>query len=279
MAEEDLLVQVHIPKCAGTSIWYWLARTLPGEHGFLYPNVPISFYYDLPALVELGLANTALRCMSSHYFRIFPDRVAGRNMRYFTLLRGPVRQYMSFCNYVRKIYREITDPEMLASVPPEADRLTAREFTAWMIDRPDDVPFRENYQTNYLASYEWRTRTGRGPRAGAAYPKWSDPDWKAYRAERLTLAKSILRIFVMVGVVERMPESLTVLAQRAAALGLHLGPLDEVGHINATGEMPDAGEEWIGEHDAVGRRLLANLAEDRELYAFAVALLDDTLVG
>ena len=144
MAEKDLLVQVHVPKCAGTSIWYWLARTLPGEHGFLYPNVPISFYYDTPALIELGFGNTALRCVSSHYIRTFPAQLAGRDMRYFTLLREPIPHYLSFCNYIRKIYREITDPEMLAAVPPDADQLSAREFTAWMLDQADDIPFKEN---------------------------------------------------------------------------------------------------------------------------------------
>jgi hypothetical protein len=273
-----LFVHVHVPKCAGTSLWYWLARHNPGAHGFLYPNVPPSFYYDAGAIAELGIADTALRCMSSHYFRVFPARCAERDMRWFTLLRDPLEHYVSWARYMRKVYPDITDPEQRVNVPPAADQLSLRDFTAWILDQPDDVPFRENYQTNYFASYEWRTRTGRGPTPGELQPRWSPEDWADYRRERGALARAVLDGFAIVGTVERMAETLQVLAQRAPGWGLRIGPLDDVGHINAT-RSGDRNVEWISADDPVGRRLLASLEEDRALYAYASALLDRTLAA
>lgn len=276
VADEDLLVHVHIPKCAGTSLWYWLARHNVGSHGFLYPLVSDSFYYDEEALAKLGIASTALRCMSSHYFRVYPEFCAGRRMRYFTLLRDPVAHFVSYARYIRTVYPNITDQEQMESVPPGADTLSLREFTAWLLACEYDVPFRENYQTNYLTSYVWRSTTGRGPKPGEPRPKWNAADWEAYCSERLALGKALLRRFALVGTVERMPESLAVLVRQAASWGLQLGPTDDVGHVNQT---VDNGfdVDWIREDDPIGRALLDSLAEDRALHAFASSLLDEML--
>lgn len=276
MADDDLLVHVHIPKCAGTSIWYWMARHMPSAHGFLYPDTYPSFYYDEAALVELGIGNVALRCMSSHYFRVFPEVCAGRRMRYFTLIRDPLKQFLSYATYVRNIYRTLTDEEMLASVPPDADRLTVREFARWILDAPRDVSNREAFQSDFLASYTWRNTTGRGPRAGTKSPEWDPADWEAYRAARLDLAKDVLGRFAVVGTVERFAETLGLLVRRASAWGVTLGPLSDLERINVT-EGPPPDTDWITDDDPVGRRLLASLADDYVLHAYAGQLLDAAL--
>jgi len=301
MAAEDLLVHVHIEKTAGTALADWFRHAQTGGHALLYPRVPSSFYLDEGALQYIDLiADTRVRSVSSHYFRVFPERVRGRRMRYFTLLREPVSQYLSFCNYERQLYPTITDPEQLAELPPNAHQLSAREFTEWLLDQPDDIPFRENYQTNYLTSYVWRTASGRGPRPvtfepqwdhalashvwrpasgpppGGFKPRWDAADWKAYRSERVPLGKQLLGDFAAVGIVERMHDSLALLAKRAAAWGLQLGPLDRVERVNVTPELQQD-LRWIDRADSVGRRLLEALEDDRELHAFAGQLLDASL--
>jgi hypothetical protein len=279
MADEDLLAHVHIIKTAGTSLWKWFARTLAGGHGLVYPsNVPDSYYLDEAKLITSGIGNTAVRSVSSHYFRLFPARAVGRRMRYFTLLREPLAHYLSYCNYLRQIYRDITDPETLAALPPDADRLSAREFTEWVLEQRNDIPFRENYQTNYLTSYVWRTATGRGPRPEEPLPVWDAADWAAYRSERIELGKRVLRAFAAVGVVERMHDSVIALSRRAATWGLHIDPATDVWHDNAT-PVVQQDLSWIDAGDPVGRRLLASFEDDRTLYAFAETLLDEALRG
>ena len=110
-----------------------------------------------------------------------------------------------------------------------------------------------------------------------AYPLWAPADWRDYRRERLGLAKDVLRSFAVVGTVERMDESVGLLVRRAAEWDVPLGNADDFPHVNKTTAPIDL--DWIGEHDPVGRRLLASLAEDRELYAFANALLDEELAS
>jgi len=277
MAAEDLLVHVHIEKTAGTALADWFRHTQPGGHGLIYPRVSSSFYLDESALRQVGfIAETRVRSVSSHYFRVFPERALGRRMRYVTLLREPLSQYLSFCNYERQLYPTITDPGKLAELPPNAHQLSAREFTEWLLDQPDDIPFRENYQTNYLTSYVWRTASGRGPQPGTVKARWDDADWSAYRSERVELGKRVLRDFAAVGVVERMHDSLSLWSKRAATWGIELGPLDQVERVNVTPELQQD-LRWIDRADSVGRRLLEALEDDRELHAFAGRLLDASL--
>jgi hypothetical protein len=272
MAEADLLVHVHIPKCAGTSIWYWMARHMPSAHGFLYPDTYPSFYYDVAALEAMPIQYVSLRCMSSHYFRVFPAICAGRRMRYFTLLRDPVRQFVSYVRYQQINYSESFPAEARAALPPHPDQLELRDVADWILSSPNDIPERENYQSNFLASYEWRTRTGRGPQPGAPSPVWAPEDWAAYRSARPALAKEVLDGFAVVGVVERFAESLELLVQRARSWDVTLGPLSDIGTVNVTEGEPDLA--WIDRGDTVGRKLLDSVAEDYELYAHAVERLN-----
>lgn len=279
MPDADLLVHVHIPKCAGTSIWYWMARHMPSAHGFLYPaDAHPWFFYDEAALSELGVSYVGLRCMSSHYFRVFPAECHGRRMRYFTLIRDPLQQFLSYARYERNVYRTITDETVLAAIPPDADRLTIREIARWILDSPVDVPNREAFQSDYLASYAWRIATGRGPRAGTPLPRWEPADWEAYRAERLRLAKETLAGFAVVGTVERFDATLELLARRATSWNVPLGPLAELERVNVSDDVP-IDTDWISEDDPVGRRLLASLSDDYALYAYANELLDATLLS
>ena len=128
------------------------------------------------------------------------------------------------------------------------------------------APFRENTETNHLALATWCEATS-GRCEANAYGTWSDADQRAYRSERLEIAKSVLRSFFCVGVVERLHDSLELLRQRSAAVGIGLMPAGNIGHVNTTRPLEDL--SWIGPGTTLGCRLRESIAVDRELYAFA----------
>jgi len=273
MADEDLLLHVHVPKCAGTSVRKWLGAAFPNQHGELYP-VRGTYVFDEPKLRWLNIGNPNLRSMSTHNIRVFPAVSNGRRMRYFTFLRDPVAHYLSYVTYMKQIIGTVDDPVVRSGLPDDFAERSSREFTSWLLDQERDLPFRDSYQTNYFASYGWRERSGRGPvHDDGAYPLWERDVWEAYRSERLAFAKDVLRSFLAVGIVERMGDSLGVVWERAAAIGFDLPPPSDLGHENET-EAETDDVSWIREDDPVGARFLAAIEEDRELHAFAEQLLD-----
>lgn len=278
MAEEDLLVHVHVPKCGGTSVWMWLAAAHPSGHGNLYPRQHPGYVFDEARLRALGTGDPKLRSMSTHNIRTFAPVVCGRNMRYFTFLRDPVQHFISYFRYIKQIYAE-TDAEMRAGFPENFPSISSRDYAAWLLEAERDVPFRSGYQTDFFASYVWRRLNGRGPDANApAFPRWEPEDWADYRRERLAVAKLTLRSFAAVGVLERLHAGLTVVRERSRAWGFSLPPPDEVPFENAT-EEPADDVSWLVESDPVGRAYVAALADDRELHAFAGTLLDAALAA
>jgi hypothetical protein len=256
--DADVLTHIHIPKNAGTSVRVWLVRAYPYGFGSWYPN----YDFDETTLAAAGLGDARLRALSTHNIRRFPATSCGRTMRYFTLLRDPLEQFLSYVHYMKQVHAEIGDPAVAARLPPDVATISSRDFTAWLLDRPECFRQHESLQTNYLAEYAWRER--------AADPN----DDAAYRRERRDVAKQILRSFVAVGTTERLHETLDVLRARSAAWGFALLPADVIGRENVT-QTPRDDATWVGEHDAVGRALLAALAEDRALHAFAERLLDE----
>lgn len=257
MADADVLVHIHIPKNGGTSVRVWLYRAYPHGFGSFYPN----YDFDEATLAAAGLGDARLRALSTHNIRSYPGTSCGRTMRYVTLLRDPVEQYLSYVHYMNQVHADVTDPAILAQLPPDVGNISSREHTAWLLEQPERMRFRENAQTNFLAEQAWR--------AGAADPG----DAEAYRRERLAVAKDVLRGFAFVGTLERLHESLDALRRRSSAWGFALLPAERVGRENVT-QVPRDDTTWIGDHDDVGRRLLASMADDRALYAFANGLLD-----
>lgn len=272
----DLFVQVHIPKCAGTTVYRWLMRSHPQQHRSVYLNAPPTVILDDRNLLRLGAADPQLRSFSSHYIRTFEPIRLGRHMRYFTFLRDPIDHFLSYHAYMRTAFANYTDPISRSSIPPDCDRRSSRELAGWLLDHPQEVPFRENYQTNYLTSVAWRLATGIGPRPTLAFDTWEPAAWEAFRRDRLALAKRTLRAFFCVGVVERMDDSLRVLARRLARAGVPVLPVETVEKENVT-DAPRDDASWIREDDPIGRRFLASIREDRELHAYALTLLAEAL--
>ena len=265
--ETPVLVHVHLPKCAGTSIRTHLKRSFGSEHRNLYPG-PHSFVYDEDRLWKEAISDPAVRSVSSHFIRRFPQFIRGRRVLYFTFLREPLQQFLSFQSYVRMVGCHIRDEELLASLPPDAHNLSSREFARWLLEQPFDIAFRENYATNFLARYVWMANTGRGPRDHSKWPQhWAVSDWDAYCTTRLAIAKNVLESFLFVGTVEQMAQGMDVLRERAAQWGFGLAP--GVPPVeNGSAEFRDD-TSWVRPEDEVGQSLLRSLGSDFELYNFA----------
>jgi hypothetical protein len=266
VAGADLLVQIHIPKCAGTSVGVWLRdAALDGViSGFraYYPD-----YVYGPQELPAGFNDERLTVATTHNIRRFDPMSGARPVHYFTLLREPVEHVLSA---VRYMLQERT----AFGIPPDIAQ-TPRDVAAWVMSRSVDEPFRENAQTNHLALYVWCDAT-RGRCDPENRRSWSPADRTAYERERLDIAKDVLRSFLAVGTVERITESLELVRRRAAQFGLVLPPADKVQHYNAT-RIPYGNLSWIDD-DPVGARLRESVAVDSELYAFAGKLLDEALV-
>ncbi|MBV8582119.1 MAG: hypothetical protein JOZ86_15955 [Candidatus Eremiobacteraeota bacterium] len=255
VAGTDVLVHVHIPKSGGTSVRVWLYRGCPYGFGAWYPD----YDFDETTLAAAGLGDPRLRALSTHNIRRFPAVSCGRTMRYVTLLRDPVEQHLSFVHYLKQMIADGVMPPL--ALPPDAASLSSRALTAWLLDSAPDGAH-DDPQTAFLADHAWRERA-------------ADPaDAAAYRRERLGLAMDVLRGFAAVGTLERLHDSLDLVRRRAEAWGFALRPAREVGHENVT-QIPRDDASWVSEDDAVGRRFLASVADDRALYAYAERLLDE----
>ena len=238
-----VLAHIHVPKCAGTSFRIWLERAWGGRMLPLYAD-DTYFVYGEETLRNYLLWDRELQGFSSHHVRVFPRWLAGREMLYVTFLRDPVEQFVSYMTHIQKYYATLTDPHLLDAVPPDAPRLTLREFARWLLTQDRDVPFRENHNVNFFARYT-------APAAG----------------DRLAAAKAALDGFFFVGITERMDDSMRRLRGLARRTGLDF-PADALPVENVSREC--RGDlSWIHPEDEVGALLLRSVALDRQLYDWA----------
>jgi hypothetical protein len=240
------------------SILRWLDQAGAAHRNLFVNNT--HFVYSEDALAETLLQSPSIKFLSSHFILTFPPRLAGRPMLYFTLLRDPVQQFISYLTYVKKEFAVVTDPNLLSCLPPDPCSLSSREFTRWLLSQDrDDIPFRENYTVNRLAMQTYLSR--------------QDPaapfDRAAFRAVRLTVAKEVLNQCIAVGLTEQMHESVAQLRKIASSHDVHLPP-GPVGMVNSSSEFRDD-LSWIHPADEVGAMLLHSLQEDRQLYDWAAA--------
>lgn len=261
-AGPDVLVQIHIPKCAGTSVAHWLrdAAVTGVISGFraLYPD----YVYADDELQAVGFDDARLTAASTHNIRRFVPTSGGRRLHYFTLLREPRAHFLSAVRHM------LLDRQAFGV--PESYR-TSREVVTWLMDMPPNanLPFRENTQTNHLALYVWCDATA-GRCRPECYGSWAPADVAAYLRERLDIAKDTLRSFLAFGTVERLSETLELVRRRSAAFGLQLPPVDRVPRVNVT-LVPDDDISWI-DAEPLCRSVLESVAVDRQLYEWAQTL-------
>jgi len=243
-----VLAHIHVPKCAGTSFRYLFENYFGPRHLRLYVN-DTYFVYTEDALRNYLLAAPESRALSSHHVRTYPRWLAGREMLYITFLREPVSQFVSYMTHIKKHYAGITSKSLLAAVPPDAPRLTLREFARWLLTHDREIPFRENHNVNFFARHGTTTV----------------PD-------TLAAAKCALSGFFFVGITERMEESMRKLQALARSAGLDFPP-DPIPFENTSSDYRDD-LSWIDPADEVGSLLLRSVEKDRQLYDWAVACLE-----
>jgi hypothetical protein len=254
MAQDDLLVFVHIEKCAGTAVNNWLSTS--HHYGNLYiksEHVPVASL-RWPDVRPVDLQDPNLRSVASHHLRTYPATVHGRTLRYMTLLRDPIARWVSYVRYFNLLHH--------------GPAKTLREHAAWLLDQPEPAQFKQiNGQTNHLVEHEWY----RQRRDDVELPiDWAaDPELlERYRNVRLAFAKETLSRFDVVGTVERINDFTRVLQWRAVGWDVPLIPIMELDHVHQT-EGPQVDRAWITPDDPVGRRLLEAFADDIELHRFA----------
>jgi len=256
-------VHIHVPKTAGTAVRVWLYRAFPEGYGSWYPD----YVFDETTLAAAGLRDLRIRAFSTHWIRRFPSTICGRNMKYFTLLRHPLDHVIS---RVRYYYQMQVD----AQKTPAAALGPLRDFAAGWVDDWGNDPFHENMQTNFFALHPWSDlQASKFNCEPDTYRSWPSPVREAYMRERLEVAKDVLRSFLAVGVTEHIIDSLEVLRDRSQRHGFELLPSQELTFENIT-RIRLEDDSWLGHHDPVGRRILASVTEDEELYYFARALLE-----
>ncbi len=263
MGGPDVLLQVHIPKCAGTAVSDWLrnamlAGLVPGFAG-LYPT------YDLPpdVLWDTALHDPRVLVASAHNVRVFPPEIRGRRMHYFTLTRDPLARSVSHLRYI------LQEREAFG-VPAEVNGL--RELIPWILtSNALDAGFQYNAQVNHLALHVWCERT-RGRCTPAAYGSWSARDTAAYRRDRLEIAKDVIAGFLVTGTVEQLRASLELVRSRAAAAGISLLPVDAVRRVNETKIPVGDAAIWL-QSDPLAARFRELIVVDDQLYAFASSRL------
>lgn len=263
--DPGVLIQIHIPRCAGTSVGNWLR--LAAQHGVLrgFRAVYPEFVFEHEAeFLAAGFADPRLTAVTSHNIQRFPTLICGRTAHYFTFLREPFAHVLSIARYMQAQRATFKLPDDIGN--------ETEDVLVWLLNRPLNASFRENTQTNHLALATWCEATS-GRCEAARYGMWSSTDQRAYQNERLEIAKSVLRSFLSVGVVERLHDSLELLRLRSAAVGIELLPAGDVGHVNTTSGPKDF--SWIRPDNPLVS-LRESIAVDLELYAFARDMLGPT---
>jgi hypothetical protein len=257
-----VLAHIHVPKCAGTSFRLLLDDLFPAGHLQLYfepgskRTLSTTFVYS-DAQIEGYLESNSVKAFSSHHVRRFPNALAGRPLYYVTFLRDPVQQFVSYLNFTRQVFRDITDPVLLSHLPPNMPELSLRESARWLVQQNTDkfLNFRENYTTNFFAHYEVLSRYG-----------FEYTDWR-YRGIRQQVARNVLRKFFFVGIAEQMDESLYLLRQKLASKGIQTDDLP-MRRDNAS-ENRNEDLSWLDNEDEIGCKVLGSLREDQRLYYWA----------
>jgi len=224
----------------------------------MYPQLLVAEEAEIAAA---GLGDPRVTTASAHCIRTYPAQLCGRPAQYFTILREPLDHFRSYVRYMmthRETYR----------VPRRLK--TQRDVAQWFLDARFGEIGSENMQTNHLALGPWCHAHGRDL---ASYPLWSAEDHHAYWDARLDVAKSTLRSFLSVGVVEKLPESLELLRARAASVGIALLSSAAVPWVNAS-EPGDGDDGWLDPGTPIGEAIEKALVDDLKLYAYAARLFD-----
>jgi hypothetical protein len=245
-----LVLHAHVPKTAGHSV----SGMFGGAFGYfhlhhLHPD-PF-FILSKRKLAVLLRINPYLKSITSHHIRDFPSDIVGRQILYVTFLREPKNAFLSTLRYVKTNYRYFS-PEVQRWWPADLGDLSLRELAKAQLTielELNRVSF--SPQTRFFCSSPAMKQHGL-----LAF----DP----YGEDAFPVARDILKNFLLVGIVEHMEESVTLLRERAARFGIALNT-HPLGHENRTFPQSDD-SAWFHPGDEVADLFFELSGIDRELY-------------
>jgi hypothetical protein len=236
----DLLVLVHIPKTAGTTLWRLM------EHHYPRASYRIGNAIRRPDGVERGLSHVVrkpgIRAAAGHVpFGILSERLPPES-RYVAILRDPVERTLSHYAYV-------VDP------PP---RSGAGLVPPWLPRKPRGLALEDCLEERGYIPNDFQTRM----LCGIASPYDPLPPDALERATR-----NLRERFAYVGTTERFDELLALLTLELGWPTVAYEPArpnpNRLRREDLSPETLRRVEEWT--------------ALDRELHAFATRLLEEAL--
>jgi hypothetical protein len=252
MPLQPLLVHVHIPKCAGTSFNQILTQSFGDRHVPMYSPQPASCFSIDELENRLGQLPHAV-AVSSHSIRLFPETIAGRRALYVLFVRDPLEWQISNITYLIENYHQLSDAHR-ATLPANCPEMSVKELIAWLRERN----LRENRPRTDLTRF-------------LALPSCEKAGEEPADELLVQTARRILDQCYFVGLVERLEDSVRLLAERLAEPGISLKIPAAMPELNRSAHR--RGDlSWINESDPLGSRILSRLARDRAVYDHAAGI-------
>jgi hypothetical protein len=245
--DQPLILHSHIPKTAGVTVSRILHGSFDLFHLHHYHPDP-NFLLTPDVLEKILEISPALKSISSHCIRTFPQRVGGRPVFYITFLRNPADVFVSLLRYVKQEFANLS-PEALALWPEDTPRLDLKSLAARKLEEWGD-------RSHYCPISHFFC----GPHI---IEKAGKVDEDSYDNVCQELTKLILSRFFFVGLVEEMPRSIRLLKAKLARYGLRLKP-PLMQRFNKTKGFENL--SWLKESNPLGARVLKATAFDRVLY-------------
>ena len=274
---EPVLIHVHVPKCAGTSLRRYLDASFGSSHVSLYVD-RTSFLYTSELIARTVLSDDRVHAISSHFIRVFPPLIGNRAALYITFLREPVSHFLSYLTYLKKVFPQLVDPELVRCLPADFADMNLRDVAEWVLTRDTVIPFNENYQVNFFAEKVWSQSSGY-ERAASEYAmsRWDREQFSRYRSVRLDLARCVLANFFFVGLVENLEHGVRQVREKTEPFGWRLSDRP-LGRENSSDAVP-RDSNWLHPGDRVGKLLFDSLQEDFELYRWVKEAYEKNIRG
>jgi hypothetical protein len=261
---KPLIVHVHVPKTAGTSLNTLLGLWFGPRHSNLYHPQP-NHWYSEAELNEYVAARPEMISLSSHSIRLFPPLIADRPVFYYCFLREPLDLLVSTFTYLKKNYHNLS-PEHRARLPLETPTMDLRDLISYRLGRDQGERFPGNWlnrffaEPSFVAKRQW---------LGTAKPD-SAEEAAEFARVCLPISMTSLDRFLFVGLTERFEEGVNQLRDRLGAMGISTGG-QPVPKENISKELR-SDESWIRSGEGLGPRIQEALRLDIPLYRYGAGL-------
>jgi hypothetical protein len=134
----EVLIHIHVPKCAGTSLNNLLRRN--HKTGYVdTTSVYNEYQYDEAQIRQIVDAYREMTCLTGHKLSLRLPTIEGLTFKPFAVVRDPVQRFVSWYTYNKK---------MGLYWLPEAKTLTFPEFVSFVMDK--GLPQIQNGQCRFL---------------------------------------------------------------------------------------------------------------------------------